>query len=154
MKLFSLLILSLLTNHAFAKPLTQRTYTFKTYAMAFKCHEGVANKYYPVPTFIDFSTSYGSSAIYYPSKIPLNNTSSVKIWDHTATKNCSDFSALLEANGELHGQAIQRFSEKVNRIPSGDCFKVIREDLEITVNGFILNGSEEMRIPLEDSECN
>ena len=147
--------LLLFASFASANPLQSRTYTFKTGGNEFTCSQGVANNghNYPVPTRIEFMTMYGAAGIYYPSKLPLNNTQTVEL-DDDAALPCSAYSDLLNAPGySLNGTAVQKFSESLGKTADGDCFQDIREDLTITIGKYKFYGAAEFNLAMDESDC-
>ena len=138
--------------------LKTRTYTFKTYASSFQCQPGTPNNghNYPTWTTIRFQTTFGVSGIYYPSKLPLNNTSDVELNDVDA-RPCAAYADLLQGQpGEtMDGTATQKFSVDVGRTGDAqhECFRSIREDLKIVVKGHVFRGSHTMSLPVDDAEC-
>ncbi len=157
-KLLVLTMISLLGTVAWGAEAKHRVYQFKTTANAFRCESGVPNNghNYPTATLIYLSTQYAASSIYFPTKLPLNNTEFVTFYDQSA-RPCSDHSDLLKAKGDsegyLEGEAVQDFSESLVRVGTGECFKRIREDLTIRVKGYTFKGSGEFNLPMDSADC-
>jgi hypothetical protein len=148
------LILAFVAHSANAGEIKTRTYTFKTTSNSFTCQQGIASNghNFPVDTSVRFSTQYGASSIFFPSKISLNNSPSVAL-NLDGSVLCSELEDIMNVPGYIDAKAIQEFETTISPTANGECFKRIREDLKIEVGKYKLTGAQVFYQPMDADDC-
>lgn len=122
-------------------PQGDQVFTFKISSGDISCTDRVQHPHFPTPTILRIRTSYGTSALKYPSRLVIANTDSVSLW--TGQKSCADFRNILHRpkSDLISGRGVQTYSSFVGKNVSGTCLASVREELTLEVGGHLFQGA-------------
>ena len=141
---------------AFATPLLERSFSFTLASGALTCTDGQLTGDYPSPTLVSFSTGSGTTAL--RAVVPgmgltMLDINTVKLQHQSRTKTCAALSKFLK-EAALKGNGTQVITEETSRQKSGECIRVLKETVRVTLQEYAFEGRARFIVsPANRSQC-